>query len=478
MSDSLEMEGLLQTSHNFLASGTKNYVAGHDDASHFHRYSRVIISIENKPSAKPFDIVKRYLRRQRTAYFLIFSSLLFDRKKVPTTIFESRYFQDFFWQKLFAKTLPPQDFSIVSDKNYRICAIPWNTMQTSGLNSLKFLSKPVYPLLDTQGIDIFIVQTPYPGRVDSNTTLVVRYHDAFPVLMPHTVANKSRHEATHYYALMSNVRSGAYFACVSEASRQDLLRLFPEVLDRAITIHNMVSHHFFDDGAAFDRVRHIVRSRLNLQRPECHPVFCGIEEQECFYKKHLQVKPFKYLLVVSTIEPRKNHNQLIAAWEIIRSEIAPDLKLVMVGSFGWDFESIMRGMRPWIDQGALFVLSDVPAEDLRVLYQHAAATVCPSLAEGFDFAGVESMRSGGVVIASDIPVHREIYADAAEYFDPYNTDGLVDAISKVLFEDDSVQIQESLRIKGREVSARYLPENILPQWVKFLKLVRPSTASH
>jgi len=63
----------------------------------------------------------------------------------------------------------------------------------------------------------------------------------------------------------------------------------------------------------------------------------------------------------------------------------------------------------------VFLLNNVPADDLRVLYRHAAATVCPSLAEGFDFSGVEAMRCGGVVLASDIPVHREVYQDAAHY---------------------------------------------------------------
>ncbi|MCP5333471.1 MAG: hypothetical protein H7A13_08960 [Pseudomonadales bacterium] len=92
--------------------------------------------------------------------------------------------------------------------------------------------------------------------------MVIRYHDAIPVLMPHTIPNKSRHQATHFYALMDNVRSGAWFACVSEATRQDLLRLFPEAAERAITLHNMVSHHYFREDSPFERVPGIIRSRL------------------------------------------------------------------------------------------------------------------------------------------------------------------------------------------------------------------------
>jgi len=176
--------------------------------------------------------------------------------------------------------------------------------------------------------------------------------------------------------------------------------------------------------------------------------------------------------VVSTIEPRKNHRRLIAAWELIRAECNPPIKLIVVGNLGWDFEPIMRDMRTWIDQGELFVLSNVPADDLRVLYKHAAATVCPSLAEGFDYSGVESMRCGGVVIASDIAVHREVYADAAAYFDPNCTASLAATFKKVLCEQDAKQVQEQLRAHGKKVSARYLPEHILPQWLAFFKKLK------
>ncbi|MDO8262476.1 MAG: glycosyltransferase family 1 protein [Gallionella sp.] len=481
MTDLVEVEGLLQTSHRFLAAGTKIRLKPETEcveASRLHRYSRVIISIETKPSTKPLDEVMRYLKKQRIAIALTLSALLLpNSRKIKTSRFESRYFEDFIWRTLFAKTLPAADFAIVTARNHRVCSVPWNTLQTAGLNSLKFVAKPVYPVLDTQGFDIFIAQTPYPARVDKKTALVVRYHDAVPVFMPHAVAHKSRHEATHYYALMSNVQSGAYFACVSETTRQDLLRLFPEVQNRAITIHNMVSHHFYDEDSSAVHALQIIRSRLNLLTPEAHPAFNSIEEQEGFYKNHLGLPSLNYLLIVSTIEPRKNHSRLIAAWELIRAEINPAMKLVIVGNLGWDFEHIMQEMRTWIDQGELFVLSNVHAADLRVLYRHAAATVCPSLAEGFDYSGVESMRSGGNVIASDIPVHREIYADAAEYFDPYCTVSLADTVKKVLFDQNASQVQEKLRVNGKKVSARYLPENILPQWEKFLQQVNQTSAN-
>src|SRR5213082_1344261 len=230
----------------------------------------------------------------------------------------------------------------------------------------------------------------------------------------------------------------------------------------------MVSHHYFNERAAAELVPGIVRSRLHegdsAKGVDVQPKFLTLREQESFYARWLQKKPFRYLLSVASIELRKNHARLLVACEVLKAETDPDLKLVLVGGLGWGYALTLRSFRPWIERGQLFMLSAVPAPDLRVLYQHAAATVCPSLGEGFDFSGVESMRSGGVVIASDIAVHREVYGDAADYFNPYATASLVESAKRVLYAPDAPAVQSRLRQLGQAVGARYVPEKILPQW--------------
>ncbi|MBL0125184.1 MAG: glycosyltransferase [Betaproteobacteria bacterium] len=101
--------------------------------------------------------------------------------------------------------------------------------------------------------------------------------------------------------------------------------------------------------------------------------------------------------------------------------------------------------------------------------QARPATICPSFGEGFDFSGVEAMRCGGAVVASDIPVHREVYADAAEYVSPDSTAELVTAIDEVIGQSN-LQRRDELVAKGADVSAQYLPERILPKWNDFLRV--------
>lgn len=472
---SIEVEGLLQTSLRFITAGVKHARAPNEPPPALNdvaAHSRIVMSLGSPASKKDsIGTIKAYLRSRLTALRLCSQSLLFSgRNHVPITNFRSQEFSDFLWRQLFEKTLPASDFQNVTRRNFRVCSVPWNVLQTAGLYSRKWLSKARYPRLALEGVDVFITQTPYPARVPEQTSLVVRYHDAFPVLMPHTIANQHRHHATHVNALVSNADSGAYFACVSEATRLDLVKLKPELAERAVTIHNMISGDYYVEESTPDRVKKIIRARLNTANA-LTPAFNNHQAQESFYDRELNQQPFKYLLAVSTIEPRKNHARLLAGWEMIRAKLDPELKLVFVGNLGWNIDGLIREMRPWIDQGELFVLSGVPAADLRVLYRHATATVCPSVAEGFDYSGVESLACSGVVVASDIPVHREIYDDAAEYFDPYCSNSLVDAVQRVAYSPDATDRQVTLQKRGRQVAARYRPEKILPKWEEFLNTV-------
>ena len=233
------------------------------------------------------------------------------------------------------------------------------------------LGYPLYARLDTSDFDLMICQTPYPATVTRNTRLVIHYHDAIPLLMPHTISDRRFHQAFHYRALRNNVASGAWFVCVSDATRHDLVSLFPQAEARSVTIHNMVSHHYNDAPSDARRIPEIIRTRLNMTlRPPLDP-----EVRRKLFNDNAQAQRLDYLLMVSTIEPRKNHLTLVSAWERLRAERFPSLKLLLVGALGWHQKSIVRKFRPWLERGDAFLLEDVPAEELRVLYAHARLTV-------------------------------------------------------------------------------------------------------
>jgi glycosyltransferase involved in cell wall biosynthesis len=457
----LRVEGLLQSSGHVLLRGLpakpSSWSREMRRDKQLNRLSRVVVSVKKDL----FNV--RVAAIEMALWHLLGGSQALTR-------FDATHFRDFIWQSLFARTLHAEDFDTVTNAGYRIARVPWTAMHRCGLATHK-LGYPLYPRLDTSAFDIMIAETPYPATVSPRTRLVVRYHDAIPLLMPHTIAQMEYHQASHYHALRCNVAAGARFACVSDSTRKDLVSIFPRAEAQSVTIHNMVSQHYFPEDSTPERIAEIVRTRLNEKIAPPTPPATLFRRRD----GNGTSGAVNYLLMVSTIEPRKNHAALLAAWEGLRAGRFPDMKLVIVGMLGWSHKPIVKKFRPWMERGELVVLEDVPSPELRLLYGHSRATICPSFGEGFDFSGVEAMRCGTAVIASDIPVHREIFDDAAEYCSPYDTADLARAIAEVADPSKPARRDELVR-KGAAVSARYLPEVILPKWREYL-LEMPASAS-
>lgn len=448
MLDKVQVEGLLQSPQWVIARGLPPTGTQGTDRlqphQRFKRLGRVVISLE--------QIFWHATLRATLCTLAMAVRRLLGRREALTR-FEPQHFEDYLWRRFFARTLPAADYPVVTRNQFRIARIPWNAMHLCAMVT-SYLGWSLYPRLDTSEFDLMLSETPYPASVSKRTRLIVRYHDAIPLLMPHTISDRHYHHAFHYGALRKNVADGAWFVCVSEATRRDLLSVFPQLEQRSLTIHNMVSHHYFDEASAPDRLPEIILTRTST---ELTPAV------------HARLRPqLQYLLMVSTIEPRKNHLTLLSAWENLRATHCPDLKLLIVGRRGWHNKAILKKFRPWVQSGDVFLLEDVPATDLRLLYKHSAATVCPSFGEGFDFSGIEAMMSGAAVAASDIAVHREVYRHAAEYFNPYSAEDVARAIHSVI-DPARRGYRDELIARGAEVAPRYRYEEILPQWQEFLR---------
>lgn len=417
-----------------------------------------------KPQVRPegFSFLEKcrlYFELQK----LRLSALLNQSIKLGS--FDNKQFSDFIWRRFFKKSLSRDAKDIVTNANFKVIAPSRGLLHYCGLPGFIPGLKAKYVKIDTKGYDILIAQTPYPGRVDEKTRLIIRYHDAVPLLMPHTINSKEFHLSSHYHALKNNVEAGAHFVCNSEATRKDLLNLFPEVKSRSQVIYNIVSDDFYKSNESQIRIEQIIQRRLNTEI---------INEKKI---EELSLTPKKiddYLLMVSTLEPRKNHSLLVSAWERLRASQHQNLKLILVGNWGWDCEDIKSLIKPWLLKGELYHLSGVEPSELRVLYQYASATICPSIFEGFDYSGIEAMRCGGLVVASDIEVHREVYKNAAIYFDPYCAESASVMISKCLDENNKL-LKNKLLKEGQKVSENYCYDAVLPHWKTFLNNISDKT---
>lgn len=121
-------------------------------------------------------------------------------------------------------------------------------------------------------------------------------------------------------------------------------------------------------------------------------------------------------LMVGMISPRKNHALALDAFDRLWAS-GSAAKLVIAGRYGWDCRPLMDRIHRHPELGRkLFWFEDVSDADLDFAYRHAAALIAPSYAEGFNLPIVEALHRGCPVVASDVPVHREVGGEFAAFF--------------------------------------------------------------
>ena len=160
--------------------------------------------------------------------------------------------------------------------------------------------------------------------------------------------------------------------------------------------------------------------------------------------------PERFVLHVGTIEPRKNVAILLAAWHQLRATMPDVPPLVLCGKLGWQHESIEEALAEATAEGWLICPGYAPDATVRALYERAAAVVCPSVYEGFGLPLVEAMAAGTPVVCSDIPVFREVAADAALFVPSGDAGEWARAVARVLSDRE---LARDLRARG-EVRAR------------------------
>ena len=176
-----------------------------------------------------------------------------------------------------------------------------------------------------------------------------------------------------------------------------------------------------------------------------------------------------FILFVGTIEPRKNISGLLKAFKILKTKYGVKQQLVLAGGMGWKTTSIFKVCKR-LSFGADEVkfLGYVKEEDLIKLYCAANIFVFPSLYEGFGFPPLEAMSSGTPVIASAIPVFREILGEAAVLADPHNPDDIALKIYEVI---SNVNLRNSLVHKGLERARLFSWTNTARQTLSVLEEV-------
>lgn len=146
-----------------------------------------------------------------------------------------------------------------------------------------------------------------------------------------------------------------------------------------------------------------------------------------------KIPTMKYIYFIGNLEPRKNLPVLIDAYRQLPSDIKNEYSLVLGGGNGWKTEKSRESIQAAQEAGENVIhIGFVDTEDTGALYQNASLFVLPSLYEGFGMPILEAFASKIPVVASDIPVLREVAGDGALYAAADRPEEFTEAIYTVL----------------------------------------------
>ncbi|MDD2730663.1 MAG: glycosyltransferase family 1 protein [Candidatus Portnoybacteria bacterium] len=173
-------------------------------------------------------------------------------------------------------------------------------------------------------------------------------------------------------------------------------------------------------------------------------------------EKKIKNRPVgRYLLYVGNAYPHKNLENLLAAFEILRRDYQPDLRLVLVGEEDYFY----RRLKARAPNGVVFAgfASD---RELAEIYQRAGVYVFPSLCEGFGLPPLEAMACGVPVAAAKATCLPEVLGEAAVYFDPKDANDMASKIAGILKNN---QLRQTLKEKGLAQIKKYSWEKMACQ---------------
>ena len=254
-------------------------------------------------------------------------------------------------------------------------------------------------------ITILPVRLPIPG--------VVTVHDLTTLLHPNTHRLKVRLSVLPF--LSNTLGKARRIAADSRATADDLRQHYPECSPRVEVVYPGVDAEF---------------------RP-------GIP-QEIEATRESVGCPDGYIMYSGTLEPRKNIETLLTAWEGLRQSRPETPPLILTGPYGWRSIQLLRRIEGLASQG-LHYLGRVSRPRLVSLMQAASIFVYPSLYEGFGLPAAEAMACGIATVASDRSSLPEVVGDAGLLFDPEQPEELASAIVRLL---DDASLRTELGNRG------------------------------
>lgn len=318
---------------------------------------------------------------------------------------------------------PPDSLSPIPARTLKLGQYPWRL----GVLACQLLRAPIVDRRLGPGSVFHATEHLLPWMARPS---VMTVHDLIFERYPqhHTLANRSFLRV----AMPLFVRRAGAIIAVSRHTQRDILELYGTPPHKIHVVPEGIEERFRPAGA--EEIRRVMESH-SIRRP--------------------------YLLMVGTLEPRKNHALAFEALARLKAEGRPHC-LVVAGSKGWLFDDVRNRVGLQGLAGDVIFAGRVPDADLPALYSGACCFLMPSLYEGFGIPVLEAMACGAPVVCSKASSLPEVAGSAARFIEPMTGEALAEAVSQVL---SSPETTEQMRSEGRRQAARFCWRNAAMQTV-------------
>ena len=253
-------------------------------------------------------------------------------------------------------------------------------------------------------------------------------------------------------AVSRGVRRANHILADSESTRSDLIELMRVRGEKVSVVYPGVESRFsrIEDGQILAEVR----ERYGL--------------------------PNRFVLGLSTLQPRKNFDGLVDAFQLLLSQHADkeeiaDLHLVICGGSGWMYEDIQQRVQHHGLEARVHLTGFVQDMDLPALYSLASVFAFPSWYEGFGLPVLEAMACGTPVVAADNSSLPEVVGDGGLLVDASSPDELASALMRLL---SNQGLRAALRRTGLAQAAKFTWPLAARSLLAAYKRVQGQAASH
>lgn len=258
--------------------------------------------------------------------------------------------------------------------------------------------------------DVFFSPDNYLSLKTKVKTLLVT-HDLAHVYYPDEIPYFTRKFYDYY--VPKYINRADHIIAVSDFTKQDILKNYGIPAEKVEVIYNACTENF----KPADR-----------------------ETQESIRTKYADGQ--EYFFYIGSINPRKNIERLIQAFDLFKTKTKSSMKLLLGGRLAWQSGPVKETFERAHHKSDIQLLGYLEEEELPKVIASATALVYVSLFEGFGLPILEAMHCETAVITSDVTSMPEVAGEAALMIDPRSVEEIAEAMQKIQASEVATRLVE------------------------------------